>query len=258
MQHKQPLTYQHKPQPLLVQFWDMLLIELTNWRWSWRTMILLSMMMPLLSIVGLGVFAGNAGHETLAYILTGNIVMALVFGTMDKIQTHYMYMRLMGTLDYFATLPIKRYAFILAMVIAFLLLALPSVIVTIILGALYLHVPLSPNPLLLIVIPLCTTPLAGIGALIASYARTPEDSGAISLLLTVVLVGLGPVVVPPDRLPHILIWLGYLSPATYAASALRQTLLGPVTWQLGLDLSILVLFSCVVFWFVGHKLRTTQ
>jgi ABC-2 type transport system permease protein len=46
---------------------------------------------------------------------------------------------------------------------------------------------------------------------------------------------LGPVIIPPDRLPEFIIARGRLSPATYAASALRQVLLGPVTWRLAMD-----------------------
>jgi ABC-2 type transport system permease protein len=34
-----------------------------------------------------------------------------------------------------------------------------------------------------------------------------------------VMLGLGPVLIPPDRLPGIMLILGRLSPATYAASA---------------------------------------
>lgn len=246
-----------KAQPIWVQFFDLFLIELTNWRWSWRTMLLTSTIAPMFSIVGLSIFAHNASQETLTYILTGNVVMSLAFGIMDKIQNHYMYMRIMGALDYFATLPIQRYTLILAMVLAFFLLTLPSVILTILFGIFFLHLSIHPSPLLLLVMPLCAVPLAGIGAFIAAYSRTPENSGAISVLLTFFLVGLGPVVVPPDRLPHIMILLGYLSPATYAASALRQTLLGPLTARILLDITVMCGFSIVTFWLVGRKLRMT-
>ena len=67
-------------------------------------------------------------------------------------------------------------------------------------------------------------------------ARTQAESGTISTLLTLLMLGLGPVVIPPDRLPAILQAVGRFSPATYAASALRQALLGPITPQLWLDL----------------------
>lgn len=54
----------------------------------------------------------------------------------------------------------------------------------------------------------------------------------MSLLLTSLLAGMGPVLFPPSGLPASLVTLGQLSPATYAASALRQTLIGPLQSRL--------------------------
>jgi len=153
----------------------------------------------------------------------------------------------MGSLDYDATLPIHTYVLVLAAVLSFLLLSLPSLVVTTLCGWLALHIPLSPHPLLLLVSPLCAIPLSGIGALIGSVARRPEEAGSLSLLFTLLLVGLGPAVIPPDRLPGFTVTLGRLSPATYAASALRQTLLGPLTGQIVVDVAVLALAGVIVF-----------
>ena len=248
----------HKPQPFAVQIWNLLLIELTNWRWSWRSMIVLGTIAPLLSMLGLSVFARDAGAEALTYVLTGNIVLALMFGIMNNVQSHLIFMRFMGSLDYFSTLPIRKSALILAIVLAFFLLALPAVLVTTLVGSWLLDVSLQPSIWLLIVIPICTLPLSGVGALIGILARTQAESGTISTLLTLIMLGLGPVIIPPDRLPDILQTLGKLSPATYAASALRQTLLGPVTTQLWLDLAVLLLVGLAMYWLVARKLDWRQ
>ena len=242
----------------LTQLWDVLLMELTNWRWSWRTLVLTSTITPLLSIVGLSVFSRGGNQETLAAILTGNVVLALMFGTMEKVQSRFLFMRVVGTLDYYATLPIQQSTLILASVLSFLLLSLPSVVVTIGVGSLLLGLPLRLNPLMLVVIPLCAIPLSAVGALIAAYARTPEEGSAISLLAIFVQMGLGPVVVPASRLPGALLIAGHFSPATYAASALRQTLLGPVTAELLLDLAVLIGVSILIFWLVGRRLSWRQ
>jgi ABC-2 type transport system permease protein len=236
------------------QLVDVFLIELTNWRWSWRSLLIAGTLAPLLSMLALSVFARDSGRGSLAYVLTGNVVLALMFGNMDNIQNHFMFMRFQGTLDYFATLPIRKAAVILALVLAFFLISLPSQLVTIIVGTLVLKIPLVVNPLVIVVVPLCVIPLSGIGALIGTTARTPQEAGTISFLLTFLLVGVGPVVIPPDHLPQIMLILGRFSPATYAASALRQVLLGPVTGQLGIDLLVLAGVSVVVFWIVGKKL----
>jgi ABC-2 type transport system permease protein len=48
---------------------------------------------------------------------------------------------------------------------------------------------------------------------------------------------------------------GWASPATYAASALRQTLLGPVTPRLALDLAVLVVIAALLLALVSRKLQ---
>lgn len=93
------------PPTRLTQLIDVLLIELTNWRWSWRTMLVVDTLTPLLSMLALGVFARDSGSHSLEYVFTGNIVVALMFGTMRKIEGHLGYLRYSGALDYFATLP---------------------------------------------------------------------------------------------------------------------------------------------------------
>ena len=133
--------------PILVQGVDLFLIELTNWRWSWRSMVLTATLAPVASILALGMFARDSGREALTYILTGNLVLSLMFGNMDNVQSHFSFMRLNGSLDYFATLPIRRFALILAVMLSFLLLSLPSMVVTLLLGTLYLHVPIAPSPI---------------------------------------------------------------------------------------------------------------
>jgi len=60
---------------------------------------------PLGSILALGVFARDAGPEALAYVLTGNVVLNLMFENLDKVSGHFAFMKAVGTINYFATLP---------------------------------------------------------------------------------------------------------------------------------------------------------
>jgi ABC-2 type transport system permease protein len=143
---------------------------------------------------------------------------------------------------------------ILATVLAFLLLSLPSLFVTVLLGAFFLRLPLAVHPLILAAVPLAAIPLSGIGALIAVEARTPEEATTLSNLLTFLLLGFGPVLIPPENLPRFLVALGWLSPATYAASALRQALLGPVTVRFMLDLAVLIGLSAIIFHLAAKKM----
>jgi ABC-2 type transport system permease protein len=244
--------------PLLVQVWDLFLIELTNWRWSWRSLVLTGTITPLFSIVGLGVFARDAGPEALAYVLTGNMVVSLMFGNMGNVESHFAFMRLRGALEYFAALPIRKGMLVLAVALAFLLLSLPPLLATLLVGALWLDIAITLHPLLILVVPACALPLSGVGAYIACRVRDPSQGGSLTLLATIAMAALGPVVVPPDRLPQVMVGLGYLSPATYAASAFRQALLGPVTWRMGLDLAVLGTMAVGLYLLVGRTMDWRQ
>lgn len=248
------LLRDHQPPSFLVQLVDLTLIQLSNWRWSWRGMIMTGILTPLVSMAALAVFARSSDMKVLQYILTGNLVMALMFDTLRKVTSNFSFMKARGMLTYFATLPIQRASLILATALAFFVLSLPALSVTLILGSLVLKLTLSVHPILVLVLPMVTTPLVGLGALIAVVARTPEEADTVSFILTLVLLGLGPVVVPPERLPGLLVSVGAFSPATYAASALRQALLGPVTGRLILDLAVLAGVTLAVFWYVGQRM----
>lgn len=243
-----------KPQPFFTQWFDLFLIELSNWRWGWRNLVLTGTVLPLFGMLLLGSFARDLGEEALAFVLTGNLVMGLLFEHQGKLASHFAYMKMAGSLDYFAALPIRKPLLVTAASAAFFLLFLPSLVVSLFGGAWILGIDLHIHPLVLLVVPLCALPLAGLGALIGVSFRTPEEAMAIDRLLVITMLAMGPVLIPPERLPDWLVTLGYASPATYAASALRQVLLGPVTARLLLDLVVLCAVIGASFWLVNRRM----
>ena len=247
-----------KPQNPLTQLLDLTVVQLSNWRWSWRSMIIVGTITPLLSTLALGLFSRREGIETLSYILTGNLVLAIMFNNLSRVSSNFSFMRTRGMLSYFASLPIRAVNLVLATVLAFFLLSLPSLLVTLLAGVAILKLDLTFHPLVLVVVPLATICMSGLGALIGTSVRTPEEADSISLLSTFIMLGLGPVLIPPDRLPSFMVILGYISPATYAASAFRQVLLGPVTARILVDLAILAIFCLSTLWLVERKMTWRQ
>ncbi len=212
------------------------------------------MVLPLFGMLLLGAFARDLGANALAYVLTGNLVMGLLFEHQGKLASHFAFLKMAGSLDYFATLPIYKALLVTAASAAFFLLFLPSLIVSLFGGAWILGIDLHIHPLVIIVVPICALPLAGLGALIGVSFRTPEEAMSIDRLLVITMLAMGPVLIPPERLPDWLVTLGYASPATYAASALRQVLLGPVTQRLLLDLGMLIALIGASFWLANRKM----
>ncbi|MCA9887597.1 MAG: ABC transporter permease [Anaerolineae bacterium] len=243
-------------QPLHVQLFDLTLIQLTNWRWSWRASVIVSVIAPVFMIVVLSVFAGDDNPEVLGYVLTGNMVLTLLMEGVNKVSGHFMFIRTNGTLDYFASLPVYRISIILATVGAFLVLSLPAVIATLAIGTAILGLPLNINPMIVVVVPLISISLSGLGAIIGLLARNPAETSSFGLLISMFLFGFGPVLYPVDRFPEIISTLSLLSPATYAASALRQVVLGmPDRIPLTVDIAVLAGIAVVLLWVVNSRIE---
>lgn len=238
--------------PFNVQFHDLLRIELTNWRWTWRAMVVLGTAAPFGSIVVLRLLLGDGDPDVLAHVFAGNLALSLVFDVQMRVGNHFQFMRFHGTLDYFAALQVRRSALVLAVAGAFFILSLPSLAVLVAIGPRVLELSLQPSPLLLLVVPLSTLPLTGIGAFVGIVARSPAEATSLSMLIAVCL-GSG-AVIPPHLLPAWAAALTQLSPATHAASALRSTLVGPLAAELWVNLAVLSLFALVTLWAVAGKL----
>lgn len=239
----------------VAQLWDLLRIQLTNWRWSWPQLVITGMLVPIASILALGVFvrqgpAGDASH----YVATGSLVLGLLFQNQNLVASNFAFMKANRSLAFFATLPVRRSTLVCATWAAFFLLSIPATVVTILFASLALGVKLAPSPLLVLVLPCCALPMAAVGALIGSLARTFEESSSLVLVATAAMTGVGPVIIPASYLPGALIYLGVLNPATYAASALRQVLIGPMQPVLGLDLLVLIAFTVAMFALVERVL----
>lgn len=218
---------------------NLLLVQLANWRWSWRGMVVLGIVAPTLSVIILSRLVGERSDDFLAALLVGNLVLVLTFENQSKVAGHFAYMRITNTLTFFIGLPIRQGTLIVATALSFFVLSLPALLVTSLLGASLLNVPLHPSPLLLIIAPLSATALAGIGAVVGAVTRSFEEAGSLSLLVNLLLLAAGPVIVPASHLPAAVVEIGKLNPAAYVASALKQGLVGPVTGRLAIDLTVL-------------------
>jgi len=243
-----------RTQPFPIQLLDLTLLQLTNVRWAWRGTLLLGVLAPLI-FMGLAAGLAQSNTATLGYVLTGNVVLSLLFSTLGNVSNNFSYMRESGTLDYLATLPVQRVALIIATAIAFLLLSLPSTLISLVAGKLLLGLDLVVSPLVLMVLPLIGLTLAGLGALIGVISRSSQEAGSVSLVMQMVLVVFGPVFVPDQSLSPLIRTVSLLSPATYAASALRQTLLGvPDRIPLWVDVLALIALTLALLWLAGQRL----
>src|SRR5687768_7865995 len=97
----------------LVVFWDLYLMQLANFRWTWRWQVIGGLVAPLSFMFLLNTLlereAGTAEAVAMgAHILAGNIVMSTVFTTMGHTASRFAWLKETEGLDYYATLPIDR------------------------------------------------------------------------------------------------------------------------------------------------------
>lgn len=239
----------------VIQVYDLLLIQLTSFRWSWRRTMILGAIVPILSILIFSQFINEEQNELLGYVFVGNLVLSILFETIGKVSSRFAYMRASGMLDYLATLPIERTALILATVLAFFILSLPGFMMTVIIGKFILQIPLSINISIIFILPLISISLCGLGALIGLLGRNPEEVGSISTLTTFILYVMGPILIPTKTLPPLFSTISLLSPTTYAASALRQVMLNQTdNIPLYIDIVVLVFITFVLLKLVSKHI----
>jgi ABC-2 type transport system permease protein len=241
------------------QFVDLVLVQLSNWRWAWPQLVITGMIAPVGTMVGLAVYSGRGGTAQNGHILVGALVLALLFQNQNLVAGNFAFMKANGTLDFFAALPVSKALLAVSTVTAFFLISAPALLVTLVVGLVVLHVSLSVSPLLLLAIPLCIVIAAGIGAIIGSVFNTIEESSSVSLVATFVLTACGSVIFPAARLPAVIRAAGVFNPATYAAAALRATLIGPVQPGLILDLAVLAAaaaaITVILLWRMPWRMR---
>lgn len=206
-----------KLQPIRTQIFDLLLVELTNWRWTWRAMVVLGVLTPLGGIFVMKLLLPDATLEQRAFILTGNTLLSILFENQHRVAGHIVFMRVHGTLEYFSSLPVQKHAVVVAIIAAFFLLSLPSFLVTACMGSVILDVTLHPSPALLLALPLAALPMAGIGAIVGTVARSGPEANSLGIVAAFTMAAFGAIVVPPWQLPSWVVQLGM--------SILRRTLL---------------------------------
>ena len=204
---------------------------------------------PLLVVFGLGRVGGRQTPESLAYIITRSTVVSLTTVGVTTLAQMLGEAKDRGVFLFYASLPIAKANLLVAMLGTKLLLQVPGILAALVGGSLIYGFPLSPNPLLLVIIPLSALSLSGIGAAFGLLSPSYQMTNALSQLVLFIVMFAAPVLIPPEALPIPLQWLGWLLPPSYAADAIRRAVAGINDARLGLDLAVLSV--CALASFVG-------
>jgi ABC-2 type transport system permease protein len=211
---------------------------------QWLAMVLsMTIFLNLGMVFSFSFIAGSRDPVLGWYVVPGAAVMALVTLGVMMVAGDVAQQRRSGAILYYASLPISKAAYVLAIVAGNGVAALPGVVVTVLAGAWVFDLQLAFNPLILVVVPLSMISLAGLGAAIGLGIRNWRVVGLVAQLTMFFVMFFAPVMIPPDRLPGILQVTGWFLPPTYAARAFRAALTPEITGALLQDIAILAVFA---------------
>lgn len=229
--------------PIFQQYTLLLRLLITDYRSAAPFLFLIGLVLPLGFLWILNQYVGD-GPEVM-WLLAGNIVMAVSFGSVSFAIQRTALMKVEGELDYYGSLACKKVAFLAALFTESIIFAIPALFSSMMFGYLLLGVPISK---LLISIPvalLAASSLTIVGSTLGSYAKTMVHFAIFSYLPYLAVIFLSPVMLPLEKLPFLLKVTSYLLPTGQAVLALDDVFQG----NTGTHFWILIGALC--FWLIA-------
>jgi len=216
----------------------------------------LSLVLPLIMVFGFSRFGGDMSDPAvLVRMIGGTMIFAIAQEGFSTMAVRISSMRRDGMLIYYASLPIRKTALILALVLSRALLLLPPVLVTITVAPLLYHVTIHYDPALILLLPLLALLFSTLGVAFGLLVESVELAQSATYALLFVLVLAAPVFIPWESLPVPLQIFALLLPFAYAADALRMTLTGTIAAPFWIDIAVLLAMLIASLFILERRLR---
>ncbi|MFE7182300.1 ABC transporter permease [Streptomyces erythrochromogenes] len=192
----------------------------------------------------------DGGSEARA-VVAGSSVLVVAFVALNLLAQYFGQLRAGGGLDHYATLPVPPASVVLGAAAAYASFTLPGTLVTAVFGCLLFGLPMSGLWILAAVVPLAGAALAGLGAALGLLAPRQELATLAGQLGMSAALLLG--VLPPERMPDVIVWARDLLPSTYGVEAFARTFEASPDWaavvfDLGVCAAVGVLSLTVATW----------
>jgi ABC-2 type transport system permease protein len=225
-------------------------------RRTWYWFLIFSLILPVTMVFGFTrIGSGLTDYDSLIFIISGAAIFSVTNEGLYALAVRIGTMKKEGTLIYYASLPISKTAFLLAILLSRLVVTLPGMIVPLVFGAWLYQIPVSLNLWVLALLLLTAMALSNIGLVLGTIVGSLELVQIIVNILLFVLVMAGPIFSPMSSLPLPLQALSYILPPTYAAAALRSALHGTFDASFYLNVLVLLAFTIGGFLLSGRFLR---
>ncbi|KJY17738.1 transporter [Streptomyces sp. NRRL S-104] len=192
----------------------------------------------------------DGGSEARA-VVAGSSVLVVAFVALNLLAQYFGQLRAGGGLDHYATLPVPPASVVLGAAAAYASFTLPGTLVTAVFGCLLFGLPMGGLWILAAVVPLAGAALAGLGAALGLLAPRQELATLAGQLGMSAALLLG--VLPPERMPALIVWARDLLPSTYGVEAFARTFEPEPDWaavafDLGVCAAVGVVSLAVATW----------
>jgi len=228
--------------------WTQMLNVRTGWVWYF----LLSSFIPMLTLFFLFLVLGYQIKWAI-YIVTGNVVFAVVLGSLNTLAEQLGWMKQNRFFEHYAALPISKISLISALVTRCTLFSFPAMAAVLIIGKLLFKLPIVLHPVLILVFIVSGFALSGIGAFIGITSTNSNRANIATRVVFPILVFTAPVMIPLENLPLILQYTSIVLPTTYIANAFRAALSGDLGLKFWGDMLIISMYTLVSLYLVARK-----
>jgi ABC-2 type transport system permease protein len=162
-----------------------------------------------------------------------------------------------GTFCRLMVAPLPRTAMLLGKLLPFYIVNLIQVASMFAIGHFVFNMSLGHAPLAMVMITLATAAAAtGLGLLVATLGKTPEQIGGFSTMLALTLAALGGMMVPVFSMPEFMQKISKISPHNWALSGYQDVIVrGLGLADVWLEAGVLGGFALVFFLFAVWRFR---
>ncbi len=197
------------------------------YRRLWVPALLMSALFPVIMMYFFKL-AGIYDSSRIAYLVTGNAVLSLVFGPVTTLAERLSWAKVNNEVEYYGALPVQRWMLSSSVLVIAALSSLPSVLVVLIAGSQLYDVHFHLSLGFFVIALLSMLSMTGVGAAIGVFSPNPSVAALLTNFVLGVTLLLSPVFVPTETLAPALAYLSSIMPLTYAAHGLRTVLFSGV------------------------------
>ena len=162
-----------------------------------------------------------------------------------------------GTIEQLIVTPIRNWELVLAKIIPYILVSFADMILILLIGTLWFHVPIRGSlGLLFALTGLYLLPTLGLGLLISTFAQTQRQAQMMTMPIMLPAMMLSGFIFPVASLPVFLQIIGELFPITYFIYILRSVVIKGVGIQMIMPQTIaLIVFSFILLGAAALRFR---